>query len=136
MPEGELVEQSEAHVVIFLGLRLGFLGSGSSSRGSLTSGSSSSGSGGGSSGGDGAKLLCALLDQLGDILAGQLGHNLVHLLVIGVDTNGAKENISDYSPAQDIKLGGNKPEDFLDVVSGDLLSSLGGEQSSSDVTHF
>ena len=90
-PEECLVEQSEAHVVIFLGLRLGFLGSGGSGRGSFTSGSSTSGSWGGSSGRDGAELLCSLLDQLGDILAGQLGHHLVNLLVISVDTNGTRK---------------------------------------------
>ena len=136
MPEGELVEQPEAHVVILLRLRLGFLRSGGSGRGSLTSGSSTSGSGGGSSGRDGAELLCALLDQLGDILAGQLGHHLVHLLVIGVDTNGAEKTVRLLPGSRYKTGGGNKPEDFLDVVSGDLLSSLGGEQSSSDVTHF
>ena len=90
LPEGVLVEQSEAHVVIFLRLRLWFLGSGGSSWGSFASGSRTSGSWG-SSGRDGAELLSSLLDQLIDILPGQLGHHLVHLLVIGVDTNGAEQ---------------------------------------------
>ena len=84
------VEQPEAHVIIFLRLGLGFLGSGGSGRGSITSRSSTC-SCWGSSGRDGAELLCSLLDQLGDILAGQLGHHLVNLLVIGVDTNGTRK---------------------------------------------
>ena len=89
-PKECLVEQSEAHVVIFLGLGLGLLGGGSGSRGGITSRSSTCGSWG-ASGRDGAELLCSLLDQLGDILAGQLGHHLVNLLVIGVDTNGTRK---------------------------------------------
>ena len=90
--EGELVEQSEAHVVIFLRLWLRLLGSGSRGRSSLASWSSSSSGSRGTSGRNGAELLCPLLDQLRDVLAGQLGDHFVHLLVIGVDTNGAENN--------------------------------------------
>ena len=96
--EGELVEQSEAHVVIFLGLWLRLLGSGSRGRSSLASGSSSSSGSRGTSGRNGAELLCPLLDQLRDVLAGELGDHFVHLLVIGVDTNGA-ENTNGYGLA-------------------------------------
>ena len=88
-PEECLVEQSEAHVVIFLGLGLGLLGGGSGSRGGITSRSSTCGSWG-ASGRDGAELLGSFLDQLLDILAGELGHHLLDLLVIGVDTNGTE----------------------------------------------
>ena len=88
---GRSVEQTEAHVIIFLGLWLRLLGSGSRGRSSLASGSSSSGSRG-SSGRNGAELLCTLLDQLRDVLAGQFGDHFVHLLVIGVDTNRAENN--------------------------------------------
>ena len=85
-----LVEQSEAHVIIFLRLGLGFLGSGSGSRGGITSRSSTSSSWG-TSGRDGAELLSSLLYQLLDVLAGELGHHLVHLLIIGVNTNGTRK---------------------------------------------
>ena len=62
--EGELVEQSEAHVVIFLRLWLRLLGSGSRGRSSLASGSSSSSGSRGTSGRNGAELLCPLLVKL------------------------------------------------------------------------
>ena len=82
---GRSVEQTEAHVIIFLGLWLRLLGSSSSGSGVTSRSSSASGRGG--SGRDRAELLCSFLDQLLDVLTGELGNHLIDLLVVSIDTN-------------------------------------------------
>ena len=82
---GRSVEQTEAHVIIFLGLWLRLLGS--SSGGSGVTSRSSSASGRGGSGRDRAELLSSFLDQLLDVLTGELRNHLIDLLVVSIDTN-------------------------------------------------
>ena len=82
---GRSVEQTEAHVIIFLGLWLRLLCSSSSGSGVTSRSSSASGRGG--SGRDRAEFLGSFLDQLLDVLTGKLGNHLIDLLVVSIDTN-------------------------------------------------
>merc|ERR1719431_1695965 len=115
--ESSLVKETESHVVILFLLGLLLLGRGSSRRG-ICGGSSR---GGGSStttaaGGHRGDLLNAFGQQGGDILAGQLGHNLANLLGIGIDSSGF--------------------QNLLNGLGVDISASEGNEQSCSSVAHF
>ena len=60
----------------------------------LLSGGSSTGSGGSStSSGNGDKLLESLLDHLLDVLALEVGQELLNLLVLGLSTDGLKNGL-------------------------------------------
>jgi len=89
-----LVEESETHVVVrlLLLLLLGGLGSGLSLSGTA-SGSSTTGSGGatGTTRGNGSKLLGTGRDELVDVLALELGDQLVETVGVSLNTDGLKD---------------------------------------------
>merc|ERR1719232_1895288 len=116
---GRLVDETESHVVIgfllllFLLFLLLLLGGGRGSGTSTTGGGSASAT----TSGHGRELLAALSDELVDVLAAQLGNDLLQLLLVGVDSDGG--------------------DDGLDVGSlGAGVAAEDGQKVSSHVTHF
>jgi hypothetical protein len=91
-----LVEETETHVLIglFLLLLLGGLGCGLSLSGA-TSGSSTTGSGSatGTTRWNGSKLLGTRLDELVDVLALELGNQLVKAVGVSLDTDRLKDGL-------------------------------------------
>merc|ERR1719232_275633 len=89
---GRLVEETESHVVIgfllllFLLFLLLLLGGGRGSGTSTTGGGSASAT----TSGHGRELLAALSDELVDVLAAQLGNDLLH---VGVDSDGGDDGL-------------------------------------------
>merc|ERR1719468_33806 len=108
-----LIEYTESLVVAIILFLLLNLGRSSSCGGGAGSGGTSCG--GGTSSGHGAKLALALLEQLLDVLAGELLDDHVDLSGISVNTNRA--------------------EDLLDVGGVGFSSTEDGEHGSSNVTH-
>jgi hypothetical protein len=91
-----LVEETETHVVVRLllllllsGLRSGLSLSGATSGGSTTG----SGSTTGTTRGNGSELLGTGLDELVDVLALELGDQLVETVGVSLNTNGLKDGL-------------------------------------------
>jgi hypothetical protein len=90
-----LVEETETHVLVGLLLLLllsglgGGLGLTTSGRGGATSGSTTTAT----TRGNGSELLRALRDELVDVLALELGDQLVETVAVGLDTDGLKDGL-------------------------------------------
>mmetsp|Transcript_22827 Transcript_22827/g.63099 ORF Transcript_22827/g.63099 Transcript_22827/m.63099 type:complete len:210 (-) Transcript_22827:34-663(-) len=119
-----LVEQREAHVLLLrLLLLLLLLGSWGST---TTTGSRGSSCGGSAGSRQGSQLLLALLNQLGNVLALHLTHELGQLAGVGLHTNGAQDglHIGLARVGVPTKLSQEQSSDVLhcDEARGDLSS--------------